>query len=63
MKTKLFILAAMSCTMVAFSQKNELKSAEKAIKSGSAAEAKAAIESASALIGSADEKTKDSFTF
>ena len=63
MKTKLFILAAMSCTMVAFSQKNELKSAEKALKSGSAAEAKAAIESASALIGSADEKTQGQFYF
>lgn len=63
MKTKLFILAAMSCTMVAFSQKNELKSAEKALKSGSAAEAKTAIDGASALIGSADEKTQGQFYF
>lgn len=63
MKTKLFILAAMSCTMVAFSQKNELKSAEKALKSGSAAEAKTAIDAASALIGSADEKTQGQFYF
>lgn len=63
MKTKIFILAAMSCTMVGFSQKNEIKSAEKALKSGSAAEAKTAIESASALIGSADEKTQAQFYF
>tara|TARA_R110000796_G_scaffold35017_3_gene90258 strand:+ start:248456 stop:249718 length:1263 start_codon:yes stop_codon:yes gene_type:complete len=63
MKTKIFILAAMSCTMVGFSQKNEIKDAEKALKSGSATEAKAAIESASALIGSADDKTKAQFYF
>tara|TARA_R110000868_G_scaffold109560_1_gene297776 strand:+ start:38680 stop:39942 length:1263 start_codon:yes stop_codon:yes gene_type:complete len=63
MKTKIFILAAMSYTMVGFSQKNEIKSAEKALKSGNVAEAKTAIESASALIGSADEKMKAQFYF
>ena len=63
MKTKIFILAAMSYTMVGFSQKNEIKSAEKALKSGNVAEAKTAIESASALLGSADEKMKAQFYF
>tara|TARA_R110002050_G_scaffold109796_6_gene221233 strand:+ start:27133 stop:28395 length:1263 start_codon:yes stop_codon:yes gene_type:complete len=63
MKTKIFILAAMSYTMVGFSQKNEIKSAEKSLKSGNVAEAKTAIESASALIGSADEKMKAQFYF
>ena len=63
MKTRLFIAAAMSCTMVAFSQKNELKTAEKALKSGSAAEAKTALESASSLIGGADDKMKAQYHF
>ncbi|QWX84738.1 tetratricopeptide repeat protein [Cellulophaga sp. HaHaR_3_176] len=63
MKTKIFLLAAMSCTMVGFAQKNEIKAAEKALKSGSAAEAKTAIDGAEALIGSADEKMKAQYYF
>lgn len=63
MKTKIFILAAMSYTMVGFSQKSEIKAAEKALKAGSATEAKTALESALALMGSADEKMKAQFYF
>lgn len=63
MKTKILILAAMSYTMVGFSQKNELKAVEKALKSGNLAEAKSALESASALIGNADDKMKAQFYF
>ncbi|MFT4832875.1 MAG: tetratricopeptide (TPR) repeat protein [Psychroserpens sp.] len=58
MKTKILILAAISYSLVGFSQKNELKTAEKAMKSGDAIAAKAAIESASGLIGGADDKMK-----
>ena len=58
MKTKILILAAISYSLVGFSQKNELKDAEKALKSGDAVAAKAAIESASGLIGGADDKMK-----
>ncbi|MEB8330349.1 tetratricopeptide repeat protein [Flavobacteriaceae bacterium KMM 6897] len=58
MKTKILILAAISYSLVGFSQKNELKTAEKALKSGDAVAAKAAIESASGLIGGADDKMK-----
>jgi len=46
-----------------FSQKDELKAAEKAIKDKNYADAKAAIQSAEALIGSADDKTKAKFYF
>lgn len=63
MKTKILILAAMSYTMVGFSQKSEIKAVEKALKTGNMAEAKSALESASALIGSADEKLKAQFYF
>jgi tetratricopeptide (TPR) repeat protein len=63
MKNKLILLAAISCTMVGFSQKNELKSADKALKSGSVAEAKAALESASSLIANADDKQKAQYYF
>lgn len=63
MKTKILILAAMSYTMVGFSQKSEIKAVEKALKTGNMAEAKSALESASALIGGADEKLKSQFYF
>lgn len=43
---------------VGFSQKNEIKSAEKALKSGDAASAKTALEGAASLIASADERTQ-----
>jgi tetratricopeptide (TPR) repeat protein len=58
MKTRILIMAAVSCSIVGFSQKSEMKTAEKALKSGDAAAAKTAIESASSLIGSADDKVK-----
>lgn len=63
MKTKILILAAMSYTMVGFSQKSEIKALDKALKSGNMAEAKSAIQSAEALLGSADEKMKAQFYF
>lgn len=63
MKTKILILAAMSYTIVGFSQKSEIKAVEKALKSGNLAEAKTALESAYSLIDIADEKTKSHYYF
>ena len=56
MKTKFLILLALTVSMAGFSQKNEIKAADKAMKSGNAAEAKSALEGAASLIGAADAK-------
>ena len=63
MKTKIFILAAMSFTMVGFAQKSELKAAEKALKGGDAMAAKTALEGASGLISGADAKVQSQYNF
>ncbi|NNL09150.1 MAG: tetratricopeptide repeat protein [Croceitalea sp.] len=56
MKTKIVMLLALMISTAGFSQKNEIKAAEKALKSGDAATAKSTLESASSMIGSADPK-------
>ena len=58
MKTKIIILAALLTGAVGFAQKNEIKEAEKALKSGDGASAKATLEGASGLIAAADERTQ-----
>ncbi|MGB3150098.1 MAG: tetratricopeptide repeat protein, partial [Maribacter sp.] len=63
MKTKILILAALSFTMVGFAQKNEIKDAEKALKSGDTAGAKTALEAASGSITGADEKLQAQYHF
>lgn len=63
MKTKILILAAMSYTIVGFSQKSEMKAAEKALKKGDATTAKTALEGAASLIAAADDKTKGQYAF
>lgn len=63
MKTKILFLAAMTFTMVGFAQKTELKNAEKALKSGDAPAAKAALDGAAGLIEGADEKTQGQYYF
>ncbi len=63
MRTKLLIASAMLLSVTAFAQKNELKAADKALKSGDVAGAKAAIESASSSIASADDKYKAQYYF
>lgn len=63
MKNQIIIALALLVSTLSFAQKNELKAAEKAIKSGNYADAKAAINSAEALIASADDKTKAQFYF
>ncbi|WP_375324038.1 tetratricopeptide repeat protein [Flagellimonas sp. GZD32] len=56
MKTKVLLVLALGVSMMGFAQKDEIKDAEKALKKGDAAAAKAALESASSTIASADEK-------
>ncbi|RKE95447.1 tetratricopeptide repeat protein [Ichthyenterobacterium magnum] len=63
MKKQIVVALALLVSTLSFSQKNELKTAEKAIKSGNFADAKSAIKSAEALIVSADDKTKAKFYF
>ncbi|MEX0312650.1 MAG: tetratricopeptide repeat protein [Allomuricauda sp.] len=56
MKTKVLMLLAIGISTMGFSQKNEIKAAEKALKSGDAASAKASIDSAASLIDAADAR-------
>ncbi|MDM9632477.1 tetratricopeptide repeat protein [Robiginitalea aurantiaca] len=63
MKTKLLIMTALLIGLAGFSQKSEIKAAEKAMKSGDAAAAKASLESASGLIAGADERTQAQYYF
>ncbi|MEO6348826.1 MAG: tetratricopeptide repeat protein [Aquaticitalea sp.] len=63
MKKQVIIALALLVTSFSFSQKDELKDAEKAIKEVNFADAKAAIKSAEPLITNADDKTKARFYF
>ena len=58
MKTNLVTLLAILFCVVGFSQKNEIKAAEKALRSGDSAGAKTALEAASDLVASADARTQ-----
>jgi tetratricopeptide (TPR) repeat protein len=63
MKKQFIVALALLVSTLSFSQKSELKTAEKAIKSGNFADAKSAIESAESLIANADDKLKAKFYF
>lgn len=63
MKKHVIIALALLVSTFSFSQKDELKDAEKAIKSGNYADAKTAIKAAESLIGNADDKTKAKFYY
>jgi tetratricopeptide (TPR) repeat protein len=63
MKKQLVIALALLISSFSFSQKDEIKDAEKAIKNGNFADAKSAINAAESLIGSTDDKTKAKFYF
>ncbi len=63
MKTKVLILAAMSFAMVGFAQKDEIKTAEKALKGGDSMAAKTALEAAAGSISGADEKMQAQYHF
>ena len=56
MRTNFLILLAMAVSVVGFSQKTEIKAADKAMKGGDAAAALTALQGASALIEGADPK-------
>ena len=61
MKKQIIITLTLLLGIFTFAQKDEIKAAEKALKNGNFADAKAAIKSAEGLIGSADDKTKAKF--
>ena len=63
MKTKVLAIVLGIVTTLTFAQKNELKSAEKALKSQDYAIAITAINSAESLIANMDAKTKGKFYF
>ncbi|WP_340076428.1 tetratricopeptide repeat protein [Leptobacterium sp. I13] len=58
MKRQILIFSAILVSTISFAQKKELKTAEKSLSKGDVAGAKVALESAKALIASADDKTK-----
>lgn len=58
MKTKVLMLLAIGISAMGFSQKSEIKAAEKALKSGDAASAKTSLEGAAGLIDAADARTQ-----
>lgn len=64
MKKKLLIASALLLgASFAFAQKNEIKAAEKALKGGNTAEARTAIDAATGMLASADDKTKAKIYF
>lgn len=63
MKKQIVIALALFVSMFSFSQKNELKAAEKAIKAKNYSDAKVQLEKAKPLIESADDKLKAKYYF
>ena len=57
MKNQFLLLSALFLSLTVFAQKDQLKTAEKAIKSGDFTEAMAAVNEAEGLIAGADQKT------
>lgn len=58
MKTKVLILLALAISAMGYSQKNEIKAAEKALKAGDTESAKTSVDSAASLIDAADSKVQ-----
>ncbi|SDX54166.1 TPR repeat-containing protein [Lutibacter oricola] len=63
MRKQILVLSAIVMSMTVFGQKNELKTAEKAIKANNVEAALAAIGQAEGLIENADQKTKAKFYY
>ncbi len=63
MKTKFLFFAALLTSVAVFSQKSEIKEAEKALKNGDAAAAKASLESAAGMIDGADPRVQAQYYF
>ncbi|MEM9685601.1 MAG: tetratricopeptide repeat protein [Bacteroidota bacterium] len=62
-KNTIFLLIVLLVSSVAIAQKNELKSAEKALKKGDTEGAKTALQSAEALIANANDKYKAQYHY
>lgn len=60
---KFYLGAALLVASLSFSQKNEIKAAEKALKTGSFSEAKSTLSTAESLISTADAKTQAKFYY
>ena len=60
---KFYLGAALLIASLSFSQKNEIKAAEKALKTGSFSEAKTTLSTAESLISTADAKTQAKFYY
>jgi len=63
MKKLITITCAILISSMSYAQKNEIKTLEKALKSKNFAAAKTAVNSADALVGNMDDKTKTKFYF
>ncbi len=63
MKTRLLFIAVMCCALSGFSQKTELKAAEKALKAGDAASAKTSLDGIQGMISGKDEKIQADYFF
>ncbi|TNF75767.1 MAG: tetratricopeptide repeat protein [Bacteroidetes bacterium] len=63
MKTKMLFIAALLIGMAGFSQKDEIREAEKALKKGDAATAKTNIDAAAGMISGADERLQAQYYF
>ena len=63
MRKLVTIICAFIISTASFAQKNEMKAAEKAIKSGSYDQAESSIMAAEALLPNMDDKTKDKFYY
>ncbi len=63
MKTKMLFFAALLIGLAGFSQKNEIRDAEKALKKGDAAEAKANIDAAAGMVSGMDDKMMAQYYF
>lgn len=63
MRKQLLILSVLLISMTVFGQKNELKTAEKAIKANNFSAAMQAINQAEGMIANADQKTKAKFYY
>jgi tetratricopeptide (TPR) repeat protein len=60
---KFYLVTALLLSSLSFSQKNEIKAAEKALKTGSFSEAKSILSSAENLVTKADAKTQAKFYY
>jgi tetratricopeptide (TPR) repeat protein len=63
MKTRLLFIAVMCCALSGFSQKTELKAAEKALKAGDVASAKTSLDGIEGMISGKDEKIQADYFF